>query len=147
MFDVELMTTTSPRNFLTKNIVRDQVLRGSLREESSIINPVIVVESTRIPKDINYMHINEFGRYYFINDIESVRTNLWRIHATVDPLMTYHDQLLTCSGILAKGERNSNVNMMLDDGSFKVYSDPYIITKSFPAGFPSQSYVLALAGG
>ena len=147
MFDVELCTTTSPRNYLTKDIIRTQVCRGSLREESSIIYPVILVESDRIPKDINYLHIHEFGRYYFVDDIVSVRTKLWRIHATVDPLMSFHDQLLTCSGILAKGERNSNVNMMLDDGSFKVYSDPYIITKAFPSGFPGQSYVLALAGG
>lgn len=147
MFDVELCTTTSPRNYVFKDIVRTQVCRGYLREESSIIHPVILVESERIPKDINYMHIHEFGRYYFVEDIVSVRNKLWRIHANVDPLMSFSDELMTCGGVLVKGERNSTVNLMLDDGSFKVFSDPVIVTKQFPAGFPGQSYVLALAGG
>lgn len=147
MFDVWLCTTTSPRNYVFKDIVRTQVCRGELREESSIIHPVILIESERIPKDINYLRIQEFGRYYFVEDIVSVRNKLWRIHASVDPLMSFSDELMTCGGVLVKGERNSTVNLMLDDGSFKVFSDPVIVTKQFPAGFPGQSYVLALAGG
>lgn len=147
MFDVELMVNHSPTNYVFKDVGGLLTARGELREETSIVNPEIMIQTDSIPYNVNYMHIHLFHRYYFVNDITSVREHLWRFSCTVDPLMSFSDQLMTCGGILAKGERNSNVNLMLDDGSFKVYSDPYIITRNFPGGFPGQSYVLALAGG
>lgn len=77
-------------------------MTGSLREESSIIAPVITVEYAGFP-DWNYAYIPNFGRYYFITDIISVRTNLWRIAFRVDPMMSFKDII---SGTKAMIERN-----------------------------------------
>lgn len=147
MFNIELMTNTSPRNFMNKSVSTVLTVSGALRDECGIIRPEILIEMESVPSHVNYMHIGSFDRYYFVNEIVSVRTGLWRFSCEVDPLMSFRNSLQTCQGILRRAERPSAYNVMLDDGSFRVYSDPYIISKNFPYGFTNPSYVLAIAGG
>lgn len=63
-----------------------------LLEGTSIINPVVVLESTSaIRPDIytfTYAYIEQFNRYYFVNNIIS-NNNLWTITMSVDVLATY----------------------------------------------------------
>lgn len=146
MFDIVLMTNSSPRNFMNKAVSSVITVTGALRDECSLIRPIIEIEMASVPSNVNYMYIAEFGRYYFVGEPVSVRTGLWRFICEVDPLMSFKGQLMLCQGIVRRGEQASLQNVKLDDGSFKVYSDPYIITKSFPQGFSSPSYVLAVAG-
>ena len=147
-FTVKLYTNTSPRNFVTKTITQVGTdLSGDLRQETSIVRPAILIESDTVPVSANYMYIADFGRYYFIEDIVSVRKGLWEIHATVDPLYTYATQLKNCSGIVHRAESEGAYNLNLNDGSFKAYANPHIITKKFPNGFTTQDFVLAVAGG
>jgi len=146
MFDIVLMTNSSPRNFMNKMISTVTTVRGALRDECSLIKPIIEIELESVPVNVNYMYIQQFSRYYFVGEPISVRTGLWRFICEVDPLMSFKNQLMLCQGVVRRGEQASLQNLMLDDGSFKVYSDPYIITKTFPRGFAGPSYVLAVAG-
>lgn len=78
-------------------------LGGTLREESSIIAPTITVEHDGFP-DWNYAYIPNFGRYYFITDIVSVRTNLWRISFRNDPMMSYKDEIKGTYAMIGRNE-------------------------------------------
>lgn len=147
MFDIVLMTNSSPRNFMNKSVSTVTTVSGALRDECSIVNPIIEIEMASVPTSVNYMYIQQFGRYYYVRECISVRNGLWRFICEVDPLMSFKSQLMLCQGIVRRGEQASLQNVKLDDGSFKVYSDPYIITKSFPLGFGYPSFVLAVAGG
>lgn len=57
----------------------------------------VIGEDARITH-ANYMYIQEFGRYYFIDDIMVAITGLYQISASVDPLMSFRLQIsgLTC---------------------------------------------------
>lgn len=44
-------------------------------------------------KNCNYAYIPDFGRYYFIVDVTSVRTDLWSVTLQVDPLMSHRDEI------------------------------------------------------
>ena len=121
-----------------------RTITGTLREETSILNPVIRFQGT-IPVHANYMYIPEFDRYYFINDIKSIRNNLYEISAHVDVLMTYQDQIRNCTGIVAR--QQNNWNLYIDDGVFKTYQNRIILVKEFPTGFVRNDFVLAVAGG
>lgn len=147
MFDIILMTNTSPKNYLDKNVTTVSTVTGVLRDESNIVNPSILVEMASAPANVNYLYVAEFGRYYFVNDVTSVRNGLWRFDCTSDPLTSFKTQIRGCTGIVRRAESHEAYNMMLDDGSFRVYADPYIVTKKFPTGFTGHSYVLAVAGG
>ena len=145
-FTIDLYTNTSPENFLTKNTTQiGTQLTGDLREGTSIVRPGIKVASASIPAAANYMYIADFGRYYFIDDITTAEYGLYIIHGRVDVLTTYATQIKACRGIIHRSE--NKYNTYLDDGSFRAYSNPYIITREFPAGFTTQDFVLAVAGG
>lgn len=146
MFDVVLMTNTSPANYLDKNLTTVSTVSGTLREESNIVNPSILVELNSVPAVVNYLYVGEFGRYYFVNDITSVRNGLWRFDCTSDPLTSFKTQIRACTGIIKRAESGDAFNVMLDDGSFKAYNNPVVITKEFPSGFTTKNYVLAVAG-
>lgn len=147
MFDIVLMTTTSPRNYLTKTASTVATVTGVLRDGSDIVNPVIEIQLESVPANVNYMYIADFGRYYYVNDITTTKNGLWEFNCSSDPLMSFKSQIKNCTGIVRRAESHTAYNMMLDDGSFRTYADPHIVTKNFPAGFSSPSYVLAVAGG
>ena len=98
---LELYSNSSEYAALDKELELQITLSGILREESSIIDPSILVEDLDdYITDINYAYIPEFGRYYFITNIESVRNHLWRLSLHVDVLHTYADGIRANSGII-----------------------------------------------
>ena len=119
-------------------------VEGNLREETSIIDPVIVIEYRGNLTNVNYMYIGAFHRYYFITQIESVRTGLWRICGHCDVLKTYAQAILGCDCVVARNQ--NNFNLLLNDSYFKVYSNPRVQIANFPNKFEGESYVLAMKG-
>ena len=60
---IKLYTNTSPANFVTKTITQVGTdISGTLRAESSIINPVIMIESSTAPATANYLYVSSFAR-------------------------------------------------------------------------------------
>ena len=122
-------------------------INGALRNESSIIDPVIIIEKTN-PSAYNYMYISEFSRWYYINDMISIRENVWEIHAHVDVLYTWYRDIANSEAILEKCEDSGNSNMYYDDGSFVFDCRNNFEVKEFPNGFNENgSYILICAGG
>ena len=142
---ITLYTNSSERINLTKNITQLIALEGTLREETSILDPVILLSGIdSYLSTMNYLYIQEFGRYYFINAIKSVRNGLWEISCHVDVLYTYQTSILEQSAIIARQE--NNYNLLLNDGMFRTTQKPRIATYNFPSGFTNFDYVIALAG-
>lgn len=147
-FTIYLHNNTEPVNKIRKSIrnspTSGTAFTGQLVEGTSIIDPDILVESSSVPAG-NYAYISEFGRYYFIKNIESEKTNLWRLHMHVDVLASFADQICANSAVIA---RNTYLwNLYLEDSRFKAYANPYIVTKIFPSGFNTFQFVLAMLGG
>lgn len=146
--NIILMLNNSEPERVTKELQTLATLTGSLKEGTSVINPTILLQGT--PATVqqiatsNYLQISDFGRYYFIRDIFSVRTNLWEISCHVDVLQTYSEQIKAQTAIIQRQEKKWN--LYLNDGSFKVYQNPIVLTKPFPNGFTTNEFVLAIAG-
>lgn len=142
---IKIQRNKSDKDVCNKVIEDLLVLTGALREETSIVNPVILIETndTNVFK-ANYLTIDDFGRHYYIKNIDIVRTGLIRISAHVDVLMTYKDQIKQCQCIVAKQE--NKYNLYLDDGTFRYYNNPQVVTKEFPEGFHTFGYSLVMAG-
>ena len=145
-FTISLGTNKSRKNNILKDVDEVVSLTGVLREQSSIVDPVIRVETSTDLSQVNYMVINQFHRAYFVNDIICLRNNLWEIHAHCDVLCSAGSGLQNCKGIVRRQE--NNWNLYLDDGVFKAYSNPKVVQKEFPSGFDlsNASYILAVAG-
>lgn len=144
-FSITLMQNTSPVNKIGKELSSQLEVTGELRSETSIIDPIITIECDLADlTNCNYMYISEFNRYYFVNNIRSIRNGLVEFTCHVDVLETYKDEIRANSAIIKRQE--NNWNLYLNDGTFKVYQNPIVITKEFPSGFTTQEFVLAVAG-
>ena len=144
--DITLQINNSEKNRLDKSITDIITLSGTLRDKTSIIDPIIVIEGDLSSYvNCNYLTISAFNRSYFINNITSLRNDLFEITAHVDVLSTYKSQIRANSAIIARQEKKWN--LYLNDGVFKTYQNPFIVTKAFPSGFTEQHFIFSVAGG
>lgn len=143
---IEFYVNQSEKNRLDKTLVSAFNLNGELKEDCSIIDPVIkIAADVSSMASVNYMYIASFGRYYFINNVISINNDICEVHAHVDVLSTYKDEIRAQRAVVSRQEKKWN--LYLNDGVFKTYQNPYIITKAFSSGFTSQHFVLSIAGG
>ncbi len=108
-FSITLYKNTAEPNRLDKTNYLTLVnsLNGEFREENSITSLSIVIEYNKVP-DFNYVYIPTFNRYYYVDDVISVRTNLWEIILSVDVLMSFKDAIKSCNGFVERNEYTSN---------------------------------------
>ena len=148
-FNIELYRNLSATNVVDKEIELKATFVGNLRFGTSLIDPVIIFQAQdpgfHANRD-NYLYVPDFHRYYFITNIVSVNYTTWEIHAHVDVLMSYKDEIREQTAIVARQE--TQYNLLLDDGIFMCYQDPLIQTKKFSVEgpFEQQEFVLVVAG-
>ena len=145
-FVINLEHNKSEPERIDKNITNITMLFGELVDETSIIDPIFRVECdlTQVT-GCNYATVEAFGRSYFITDIKSVRDGIVDFYGHCDVLSTYKTAIRANSAIIRK--QTHKWNLYLNDGSFKIYQNPIVLTKDFPSGFTTQEIVLAVAGG
>ena len=143
-FSISLQNNSSPINKIGKAISTINTVSGDLKNESDVIRPEILIESDSSILSANYMTIDTFHRKYFIEEIQSVRTNLWLVKAHVDVLETYASQILSNTAVVLRQE--NNFNLLLNDGVFKCRQDPRISYRKFPSGLGDFNYILITQG-
>lgn len=142
---ITLYKTVSEVNKLDKMLKQLAVVSGTLRESSSIIDPVFNLSGIDIyVADCNYVYITDFNRYYFVQNVESINNGLWRLTLHVDVLMSYKNEIRNNYAIIERNEKN--YDLKLNDGLFVTQQNPRRAQFTFPAGFNTWSYVLAVAG-
>lgn len=145
MFNIVFYVNSSEKNKIDKTLTEITTMSGTLRNETSIIDPVIIVEGDLSAfTGCNYMSIETFGRSYFVNNIRSIRNDLFEVSGHVDVLSTYKNAIRKNQAIIRK--QQNTWNLYLNDGSLRVYQNPDVIVKAFPSGFTKQEFVLAVAG-
>lgn len=145
-FTISLFKTNSENNRVVKTLTDEKQLSGELRNQTSVLNPSIRIESADNISAYNYAYIAEFGRYYYITDIVSVRTNCWVVSLRCDVLMSYKDEIKTITGVVVRQE--SNPNKLLVDRLERIQSDKEIDILYYPDAFSKNlQYVLVTAGG
>lgn len=160
MFNIIAYKNNSAVNVVNKKIEEIVSMSGTLRDRCSIMDPVIIVQldGNEVWRNgFNYIYIDAFKRYYFVTNIVNVAgalssatqvnpVNLWEIHAHVDVLMSFKEQIASQKAVVARQE--TKYNLMLDDGFFMSYQNPKIQTKLFSNATPfeTQEFVLVVAG-
>lgn len=140
---LKLYKNYSDKIVVDKNITQSgSDISGTLREDCSIIDPVIAIEGLS-DMSVNYAYITEFGRYYYINNIVC-RGNLFELQMHVDVLKSFAGGIRSNSAVIARQEKN--YNLYLSDGVFKTEAIPHYEIRQFPTGFSGYHFVLAVAG-
>lgn len=144
--NITLYVNNSEPERLNKTLTGAISLTGFLREESSIIDPVILIEGdVSTLSGYNYAYISDFGRYYYITGIESVRTGLVRVFMHVDVLKSFDSAIRANNALIDK--QNSAGNVYLNDGTWKHEAREFYTIETFPNGFNTNGeYILITAG-
>lgn len=144
-FSILLQQNNSEDNRITKNVNTIASVSGVLKDDTSIIDPVILIRCN-LPSVVNcnYMTISSFNRSYFVRNIKSVRNGLVEFNCHVDVLSSFADSIKGNTAIIKRQE--NDWNLYLNDGTLRVYQNSSVLTKSFPSGFSKQEFVLAVAG-
>lgn len=146
MIDVEMYANLSEPNKIGKSLQAGPIYTGSLRDGTSILDPVVLIEAGSLA-GYNYARIPIFGRYYYITNIASLRTGLWEVSMHTDPLMTYRSQLMDVSVILDTSTQT---------GADEYLTGPQWVSRSkeltniitFPSGLAQDGeFILITAGG
>lgn len=147
-FSISVYNNKSEKNRVDKDLeMLGSAYTGVLKDGTSIIDPVIMVETSNGVRDLaaaNYLYCETFYRYYFITDIVTVTNKLTEIHCHCDVLSSFAEHIRDNTAIVKRQE--NDWNLYLNDGSLKVYQNPIVLTKAFPSGFTTQEFVLAVAG-
>lgn len=144
--DITFYYNNSERQAINKNLSGGITFSGALRNECSIETPEFMIEAVD-PILYNYCYIPSFGRYYFIENVDSVRTNLWRVHCRVDVLMSFKDAILNLNVIISDDTSPDDEQYMSGDvWATTVKTKTDVI--NFPSGLlDSGEYILITSGG
>lgn len=146
-FTISLFKTDSENNRVVKTLTDEKQLSGELRNQTSVLNPSIRIESADNISTYNYAYISEFGRYYYITDIVSVRTNCWVVSLRCDVLMSYKDEIHGLNVIL-DNTQETGLNNYLSSPNWVSLVKTKTDIKVFPFGLSEQGeFILITAGG
>lgn len=130
MPNATLYNMTSPKNKLGKTMTQVGSEYGiALKEPCSILRPVLRIRTSDSVYTANYLYIDTFARYYFIDDITSLNDGEWEISAHVDVLETYKEDIKGNSAVIKR--QANRFNLYLDDPEFHVYANELVQTKKF----------------
>ena len=151
---INLYKIISEKNSVKKEtgagkLTASYTLTGTLKNNTSIINPTIRVEVNSDIVNCNYAYIPEFSRYYFIRDIVNVSNNLWEISMHCDVLSSFWNEIKTNSAILNRVESATFATPLLTDNRLPLSSTTQtdIIEGSVVYSRATMATLLIVPGG
>ena len=145
-FTVNLGKMTSPVNSMQKGFTSKISLSGTLRNESEIIDPTIIINASSADIFLcNYMQIPTFGRSYFITSIKSVRNGIFEVTGHCDVLSSFYSEIIKNKAIILRQEHK--FNLRLNDDVFKCKQNARVQYKAFPSQLGAYNFILTVAGG
>ena len=144
--NLRLCINNSEKNKINKSLTAGVTLSGTLRNESNVVNPSIVINIEN-PTIYNYAYIEDFKRYYFITDYVSLRTGIWQINLKSDVLMSFKDSILA-SSVLINSTETTGKNNYLSGSSWVSNCKAKTDILTFSQGLlDNGQYILITAGG
>lgn len=144
--DVIFYYNTSDDRVIKKNILQGKTLQGVLRDEVSVMSPIVRFESDEV-LDYNYAYIPALERYYSITDRTCYRNNIWDVSFQVDVLMSFQNDICNLNVIVDKQSMRMHGNEYIDDGSLVTENVMFKKVYNFQNGFNSTGeYILITAG-
>lgn len=142
---INLYTISDDRDHIDKTLgTPTSYTNCVIKEQVSVQDPVIRIQSEDNLSGYNYAYIERYGRYYFINRIETTPDRFWVLHMHSDVLMSRKTQIRALKGTVNRSE--SLYNFYLNDGQFKALAYRNIVTKTFPQAVANDSCILMTVG-
>lgn len=146
IMNIQFYYNQSDERTINKQLISGISIEGVLRNESSVINPSILLELSA-PISYNYCYIPVWQRYYFVKNVTSVRNNLYMVDLQVDVLMSFRNDISNYKIVINKQTEIANSDEYIDDNSLVANSIHFTRIINFTRGFnDSPEYILITAG-
>lgn len=144
---LNLQLNSSDNRTINKTISTIVSLSGTMRQETSIINPVFTLEADLTTLACcNYFTVDELGRSYYIKDIISLRNGLVQITGHIDVLYTYRNAILSQQAVIGRSE--NKYNLYMDDASWYINCKKRRKVINFPSAFvTNDNIIMTVIGG
>lgn len=144
-FSVSIGTCASEKRALDKSFSAVTTATGTLRNESNVVNPSILVEvGVGTIATCNYMEIPTFGRKYYITDMTSMGDNLTLVSGHCDVLATYAQGIRQNTAIVARSATQGNWNLLMTDNQIKLNNRKKVIVRKGFTAFPKNQFSMVL---
>lgn len=148
--NIVLYRTESANNVINKTLTTATPYSIKLKDTTKLTHPVIVLhdtENTFFTNNFNYVYIQEFGRYYFIDDIKVGPNKIYTITLSCDVLESFKNDILASNATIITSKNGSHY---INEGYTKEVkkSVEYIEFEERPfRDFSSPNYVLITSKG
>jgi len=128
-------------NVINKELGDSEIINIKLKRDFDIINPVIVIKNSYDfdIKVFNYAKIEQFGRYYFVNSVDLVGKDLYKIEMSCDVLETYKDEILLSDTQFNRAIKDGDYNNVDLDSEVK---QEVVIYESDKSLIPDESTMI-----
>ena len=115
----------------------------AITDTTNIIRPTIIIDTRSF--NFNYVYIPDFGRYYYVDNIQLLNGQRIALQLSCDVLMSHADKIRSSQCIADRS--SSHVNVHLVDRTIPSRDDARIYVRKMAATpFTTTSYVLQVAG-
>lgn len=117
----------------------------NLKEDTSLINPVFILNSADF--EVNYVQWG--SRYYYVNDIVSIRNGAVELHCTSDPLATFKASIGASTQYVVRSaaQWSSRVIDTFYPATTDADTTPLTLTQLHNGFVDGGTYVLGTLGG
>lgn len=146
--NINLYTTSSDERAINKSISSLGSLDVKLKEGSSIINPIFIINKKNYDvAKLNYLYVPSYNRYYFINNINCTTAGLIELECHVDVLMSFKPHIQSITTLINRQEYV--YNKYIKDDMLPVRTDRQYNIKNIDSfSAPNGSYfALTINGG
>lgn len=105
---VKLYNNQSTKNKVNKNLQLVETLECQLYDNSSIMNPYLILKLSNKVLSCNYVYIPMFNRYYFINEAVVSDGNKVLLSCHVDVLESFKEEFLEQQVSIVRQEKSAN---------------------------------------
>lgn len=142
--NVILFKNESPDTFMNKVLSNENTFECFLKHEVNVITPVIELTSDLDLLFFNYCKIPLYNRFYFIEKVEKIITNKYRLFLKCDVLMSFKDEIKANTETVT---RNENLyNAYISDNNFNALNYTSKVIKKFPNEINNDSIILMTVG-
>lgn len=109
--NIILYKTTSANNVINKRLTEATPYGIKLKDTTNLTHPVIVLHDYSnlfFSHNFNYAYIEEFGRYYFIDDIKVGPNRIYTITLSCDVLESFKTDILASNATIISSKSGNN---------------------------------------
>lgn len=135
----------SDQNTLNKTLTQISInlINAVLKDDTDLINPTLIL-SNNVLQNFNYVHIQEFDRYYYVTT-RAYAQQRYYVTLAVDVLMSNKDAIEDLTVIAERSSKSFNLYQV--DNEVPKTANNTIATQRFSNGFGGQSFILATTSG